>query len=583
MKRSLQRLLTVLRPRRSPMILALAVSLGFLIGYGFNGEDPEAHHSPALETHTAEDGAKEGMVYVCTMSCVPPMRAPGNCPICGMQLVPVYDAHSGDKSGPPRVRFAAEALKLAEIQTSPVERKAISAGIRLFGQIDYDPAHIATISSFMPGVIDRVYVKRPGVFVRWGQPLFDLSSPDLLETQRDLIEAMKVVPSFLAFQAGLPHAAREMPVQDLESAENRKDRSPQKEAALKKIGAVRHKLSLLGLPKRDIDELMQKGEATGVATIYSSIYGQVVEVKANEGTYVNRGATIFTLGDPRHVWALLEAYEADYPWIRLNQEVTFDTDAYPGETFAGKVVYIDPVFNAKTRTFRIGAISPDQGGRLKAGMLVRAVVHAQLSAEGKVSGEKGIPDAAPLVIPASAPLVTGKRAVVYVRVSGEEELFEGREVTLGPRSGTHYVVLAGLQEGDEVVKNGSFKIDSAVQILAKRSMMDIEGGHSAIAHHHHGGSDPMHEDFRERRLQNLTEGEHRMEGKEHRPEVPEVDGNREELESFRSQMGQRKSITRRRPGAYGDSAKPEFPGRRQQGVGTPAKPHAESPLRSDKQ
>lgn len=569
MKSRLQRLLTVSGSRRAPIVLALAVVLGFLIGYGFNGDDPEAHRLPALETHPHEVGAKEGMVYVCTMSCVPPMPAPGNCPICGMQLIPVYDGNRGDKAGPPRIRFAAEALKLAEIQTAMVERKPASARIRLFGQIDYDPAHVATIASFMPGVIDRVYVKRPGVFVRWGQPLFDLSSSDLLETQRELVEAMKVVPSFLAFQAGLPHAAREMPVQDLAPEGERKDRSPEKEAALKKIAAIRHKLSLLGLPKRDIDELMQRGEATGVATVYSSIYGQVVEVNGNEGTYVNRGATIFTLGDPRHILARLEAYESDYPWLRQHQEVTFETDAYPGETFTGKIIYIDPVFNPKTRTFRLGAISPDQGGRLKAGMLVRAFVHAQLGSEGNVVGEGTAPEAAPLLIPASAPLVTGKRAVVYVRVPGEEDLFEGREVKLGPRSESHYVVIAGLHEGEEVVKNGSFKIDSAVQILARRSMMDIEGGHSAIAHHHHGGSEPMHEDFRERRLQNLTEGEHRMEGKEHRAEVPEADGNRQELESFRSRMGQRKSITRRRPGSYGDSAQPLFPGQgQQQAVGS---------------
>ncbi|MDD5207291.1 MAG: efflux RND transporter periplasmic adaptor subunit, partial [Desulfobacterales bacterium] len=457
MKSLLQRMHTTLGSRKGPSILALAVVLSFLMGLWLSGEGPEANRLPSIQTHAHESAAKEGMIYVCSMSCVPPMQAPGNCPICGMQLIPVYDANSGDRPGPPRIRFTAEALKLAEIQTATVERKPISAGIRLFGQIDYDPAHTATISSFMPGVIDRVYVKRPGVFVRWGQPLFDLSSPDLLETQQDLIEAMKVVPSFLAFQAGIPHAAREMPVQDLAPEEERKDRSPEKDAALKKIGAIRHKLSLLGLPKRDIDELMQRGEATGVATVYSSIYGQVVDLKANEGTYVNRGATIFTLGDPRHVWALLDAYEADYPWLRLNQEVTFETDAYPGETFAGEVAYIEPVFNTKTRSFRLGAISPDQGGRLKAGMLVRAVVHSQLSAEGKVTGAETTSDAAPLVIPASAPLVTGKRAVVYVRVSGEQNLFEGREVKLGPRSETHYVVLEGLQEGEEVVKNGSFK------------------------------------------------------------------------------------------------------------------------------
>jgi membrane fusion protein, copper/silver efflux system len=264
----------------------------------------------------------------------------------------------------------------------------VQAEVRLFGQIDYDPAHVTNITAFMPGVIDRVYVRRAGQFVRWGDKLFDLYSSDLLEAQKQLIEAMKYVTPFFAYQAGIPHAAREVPVQDMERAGKEGERSPEVDAALKKLAAIRHKLSILGLPKRDIDELMKKGEATGIATVYSSVYGQVIEQNAYEGTFVNTGTPIFVIGDPRYVWAKLDAYEVDYPWLRKGQRVVFQTDAYPGELFEGKVVYIDPVFNNKTRTFTVAAISPDPGGRLKAGMLVRAVIHAELTADGKVANEK---------------------------------------------------------------------------------------------------------------------------------------------------------------------------------------------------
>ena len=529
-----------------------AIVMSFLLGYAFSGDGTKPVRSAVLPTADNEPKGEEGMIYVCPMICIPPMEAPGKCPICGMDLVPVYRG-TGDESGPPRIKLSPEAAKLAEIETVAVERKAVSARIRLFGQIDYDPAHIATVATFMPGVIDRIYVKRPGLFVRWGQPLFSISSTDLLETQKELIEAMKFVPSFYSFQSGLPHAARDMPILDLADLEKRLDGSPEKETALRKISAIRHKFSLLGLQKRDIDELMTKGEATGVATLYSYIYGQVIELNANEGTYVNRGATIFTIGDPRHIWARLDAYEVDYPWLRLNQDVTFETDAYPGETFTAKVINIDPVFNSKTRTFRVGAICPDMGGKLKAGMLVRAFVHSQLSGEGKVHNGDELNGKPPLVIPSSAPLITGKRAVVYVRVPDDENLFEGREVKLGPRSESHYVVLSGLEEGDHVVKNGSFKIDSAVQILAKKSMMDLEGGHSAIAHHYHGGSELMHEDYQERRMKNLMTSE-----PAHKPTEQDmaVDKSQQEMENYRSMMstGQRKTITRRKPGMYGDSA-----------------------------
>jgi Cu(I)/Ag(I) efflux system membrane fusion protein len=349
----------------------------------------------------------------------------------------------------------------------------------------------------------------------------------------------------------MPHAAKEMPVQDLEEPEKSGERSPEAKAALKKIAAIRHKLGILGLPKRDIDELMKVGDATGIATVYSSVYGQIIEQNAYEGSYVNRGTAVFIIGDPRYVWTRLDAYEADYPWLRKGQGVTFWTDAYPGELFEGKVVYIDPVFNIKTRTFSVAAISPDPGGRLKAGMLVRATIHAGLTGEGNVGNDASDLSAAPLVIPASAPLVTGKRAVVYVAVPGEEGSYEGREIVLGPRAADHYVVLGGLKEGDQVVVNGNFKIDSAVQILARSSMMSLPGGRSATEHHHHGGSDVMHEDYQSERMHSRIGGEEGLEpvpGQGMPPRVVRPDTSGTE-KSFRP------TINRRRPGAYGDTTR----------------------------
>ncbi|RJQ49976.1 MAG: efflux RND transporter periplasmic adaptor subunit [Desulfobacteraceae bacterium] len=543
-----------LKSRRNAPILGIVLIAGFLGGYWFKGEEPEVPRAAMADSPTVQIEAQAGMVYACPMNDVPPMDFPGQCPICGMDLVPVYGGTEKDKSAP-RLKLTPEAVKLAEIQTTPVERKFVSAEIRLFGQIDYDPAHVTNITAFMPGVIDRVYVKRAGQFVRWGDPLFDIYSSDLLDTQKQIFDAMKYVPSFFAFQSGMPHSAKEMPVQDL-SIDTTGEQSQEKEAALKQIGAIRNKLSILGMPKRDIDELMKKGEATGIATVYSSVYGQVIEQRAFEGSYINTGTSIFVIGDPRYVWAKLDAYEADYPWLRMSQSVVFETDAYPGESFEAKVIFIDPVFNAKARTFSVGAVCPDPGGRLKAGMLIRATVQAKLTDEGRVAAEETPIEKAPLVIPASAPLITGKRSVVYVRAPGEEGTFEGREIKLGPRSKSHYIVVSGVEEGEEVVKNGNFKIDSAVQILARPSMMSIEGGHSAVSHHSHGGSDLMNEEYKENRVRNLMGA----------PKEPTHSGDAFERRSgdsqdARSKVRERSTISRRRPGAYGDTTRPGQRGR----------------------
>ncbi len=526
-------------------LLAAVLLLGVVTGLFLKGPGKEA--DKGVETATTETAGT--LVHVCPMNCVPPMDKAGKCPVCGMDLIPSHLGPETVNAGPSRLKLTPEAIKLGSIQLAPVERKFVDAQVKLFGQIDYDPAHMSYVSTFMPGVIDRIYVKRAGQFVRWGDPLFDLYSPDLLETQRQLTEAMKFAPSFLAFQRGLPHVAIEAPVQSRERPESGK-RSPEEEKAIRTINAIRHKLLIMGLPKRDIDELMKVGEPTGIATVYAPMYGQVVVQNAFEGTYVNTGSPIFTLADPQHVWAKLDAYEADYPWIRKGQEATFETEVYPGERFKGKVVYVDPVFDPKTRTFNIGVIYPDRGGRLKAGMLTRAVIHARIGMNGKLVGPGHKGGLAPLVIPLTAPLITGKRSVVYVAVPGEEGVFEGREVVLGPKAKDHYVVLEGLNEGDQVVVNGNFKIDSAIQILAKPGMMDMEDGHLATGYHKPGGSEVMDSDYRlerrKSRMQSLKPGD----GKD--DATPEV--TRETV--GRRERQRRDAISRRKPGTYGDNTRP---------------------------
>ncbi len=530
--------------------LGILFTLG--IGRWTGKEVPEPIHAVDVSvTDEAEEASHSHTTirYGCPMMCVPPMESAGDCPICGMALkaLPVEETPA---DGVPRLTLSPEAVRLARIQTAPAVREAVSAEIRVFGQIDYDPAHTTRITAFMPGVIDRVYVKRAGQFVRWGDPLFDIYSADLLETQKQLIEAMRYAPSFLAFQAGTPHVARDMPVLERERSKGAgESRSEEEATAIETIAAIRHKLSILGLPKRDIDQLMKVGEATGIATVYASMYGQISEQNAFEGTYVNTGTPIFTIADPRYVWLKLDAYETDYPWIRKGQKVTFQVDAYPGETFSAKVVYIDPVFNTDTRTFPIGAISTDdRGGRLKAGMLTRAVLYAGLTAEGQVTGNTSPEVRAPLVIPATAPLITGKRAVVYVADPEETGRFEGREIILGPRAGDRYIVTGGLAEGERVVTNGNFKIDSAVQILAKGGMMQMQDGHAATGHHNPGNSGQMHAEYAAERMASRMR---MLDDSGDGTPTREIDSR------GGSHQGHRDSSTvrRRRPGMYGDSTR----------------------------
>jgi Cu(I)/Ag(I) efflux system membrane fusion protein len=290
------------------------------------------------------------------------------------------------------------------------------------------------------------------------------------------------------------------------------------------LEAARQKLRLWGLTAEQIEGIEASGEPVTHLTVHSPIGGVVIEKVATEGMYVSTGTHIYTVADLTQVWVKLDAYESDLPWIQYGQEVTFSAEAYPGETFKGWISFKDPFLDPKTRTVKVRVNVPNADGRLKPEMLVRAVVKSRSAGNGKVmdatmagkwicpmhpsivKSEAGSCDIcemdlvtteslgyvtadvagrAPLVIPATAPLITGKRAVVYVqKTAAERPTFEGREVVLGSRAGDYYIVKSGLVEGDRVVTHGNFKIDSALQIQAKPSMMNPSGAPSPAGHHH---------------------------------------------------------------------------------------------------
>ena len=243
--------------------------------------------------------------------------------------------------------------------------------------------------------------------------------------------------------------------------------------------------------------------------------------------YVRTGTRIYTIADLSEVWLELDAYESDLNWLRYGQKVTITTEAYPGESFQGRIAFIDPLLNDKTRTVRVRVNVPNPDFKLKPNMFARALVRSQVATGGHVMSPdlagkwispmhpeivkdspgfcdvcgmplvkaetlgyvSAIEDEAskPLVIPVSAALVTGTRAIVYVAVPGADKpTYEGREVVLGSRAGDFYLVEDGLTEGELVVTNGAFKIDSALQLSAKPSMMSPEGGGGSGGHQHGG-------------------------------------------------------------------------------------------------
>jgi len=418
-------------------VAVLSLFIGLLLGRcGSN----TAHQGAVV----VQAPAKEE-IWTCSMHPQIRQPKPGQCPICAMDLIPVVTDGGAAEAGPREIMLSENARRLAEVETAPAERRSVSAEIRLTGKVQFDETRLATIAPRVAGRIDRLYANFTGVPVKAGDPLADMYSPELFSAQQELLTA-----------------------KTLSGADSL-------------LNAVRERLRLWGLTAEQIAEIERSGQVKDHVTFYSPISGVVVEKEAREGMYVEAGMRIFTLADLSQVWVQLDAYESDLALLRGGQDVELQAEAYPGELFKGAIAFIEPVLDPMTRTVKVRVAVPNPDGRLKPEMFVHAMVQAK-AAEGDI--------VLPLVIPASAPLVTGKRAVVYVAVPERVGAFEGRDVVLGPRAGDSYVVISGLNEGERVVTRGAFKIDSSLQIQGRPSMMNPEGG-AAPAVHQHGEVAPL--------------------------------------------------------------------------------------------
>ncbi len=477
---------------KSVFLLMLAFGLGYWLRApaGLTVPEKSAGHPPAA-SHVSE--------MTCSMH--PQIRQPksGKCPLCGMDLIPVSDG-TRSETGMKGLKLSHADEKLAEIETVPVERKFVPAEIRMLGKVSYDDYTLAYVNARFSGRVDKVFAKSTGVAVKKGDHLAVVYSQELRVLLQELIQALNV-----------------------------KESKPDSPSSIAFLNSVKEKYRFSGFSDDQLDEIIAKMKGPERLTfINSQVSGMLLSVTAPisgvlvdkvpvVGRYFEKAEILYTIADLSSIWVNVEAYETDLPWLKCGQGVEFTTEACPGEKFKGRIALIQPVLDEATRTVKVRITADNNNGRLKPGMIVDAVVSAKIAEGGKVvdcsllgkwicpmqpevvSDEQGMckicgtPLATaeslglacredqdlppPLVIPASAPLVTGKRAVVYVSVPGKNGMYEGREISLGARSGNYFIVRSGLKEGEEVVTNGSFKIDSSFQIMAKSSMMKQFNGH----------------------------------------------------------------------------------------------------------
>jgi membrane fusion protein, copper/silver efflux system len=449
------------------LALIVLVLLVLLINRG--GDSSHRHQTASAPGETTS-------VYSCPMH--PQIRQPefGQCPLCGMDLVPIASDADGDEDSElPILKLNRRAAALMEIQTAPVERRSVQAERRFLGMFGYDETRLHDLSVRTEGQLERLFVNYTGVPVRKGEHIAEIYSPEFYAAARDLLVARSAVNDPVA------------------------------------LDGARRKLHLLNVTDAQIDAILESGQPAEHFTLYSPVAGVITQLDGRQGSWLMKGQRIAQIADISSLWVLLDAYESDIALIHYGQQVQLEVPAFPGRPVTGFVAYVAPDLDERTRTIKVRLNVPNADGRLRPGMFAHALLKVPLTAAGEAYGPElagkyicpmhpeitgpgpepcsicGMPlePAAtldpihthaqvtlPLVIPDTAPLITGKRAIVYLQLPNHDRpTFEGRTVTLGPRAGDHYLVLDGLEEGDRVVTHGNFKIDSELQIRGRPSMM----------------------------------------------------------------------------------------------------------------
>lgn len=402
---------------------SLFVIGGIIIGWLFFHP-----HFKVKEQQEVTAQNSKATIWTCAMHPQIRMAGPGKCPICGMDLIPLVQSSTPVDSG--AIQLSKEAIQLANVLTSKVTRHNPVKEVRLYGKVQADERLLQSQVAHIPGRIEKLLVNFNGESVKKGQTLALIYSPELVTAQQEMLEAVKTKKT----QPEIYEAAKE-------------------------------KLRQWKLTEEQITTIENSGNVKNILEAASSTNGIVTAIRVKTGDHVSEGTVLYDVADLSKLWVMFDAYENDLEFLNRGNKLAFTLQALPGINFTGNIIFIDPVIDPVTRVAKVRVEVNNEAGRLKPEMFATGSVSANL---------KGYRNN--VIIPRSAVLWTGKRSIVYVKLTGTEEpVFKLREIELGPMLGDSYVVVAGLMEGEEIVTQGAFSIDAAAQLEGKPSMMNPGG------------------------------------------------------------------------------------------------------------
>jgi len=454
--------------RFGPLILVLVLVAGLVAGAGAT---VLLFRRPATPPAMATADPHGHTTYVCPMHPSITSDKPGECPICGMQLVPASQPSAGRKilfyrspmdpkqtshtpkkdemgmdyvpvysdelggtstSGLATVGIDPQRQQLIGLRTAPVKEGQVGGSWRTVGRVAVDETRVHHVALKFSGFIEQVFVDYVGKAVRAGEPLFSIYSPDVVSAEEEYLLAVRTRDALGATSA---------------------------QAGLDLVAAARERLRLWDVPETEIRRLERTGKAQRTVTLYSPMSGVVTKKDVVMGHRVAEGDMPYEITDLSQVWVLADAYESDLARVKLGTPATLTLQAFPDRQFRGMVVFIDPILDPKTRTAKVRIAFPNPTGELKPEMFGEVTL--------RTPARKG------LSVPNDAIIDSGTRKVVFVSLG--EGKFRPQEVKVGASDSDRSEVLDGLKAGDQVVTRANFLVDSESRLRASLGALEEAG------------------------------------------------------------------------------------------------------------